>query len=200
MARKDTKEKEQKIKNIRFEKANLLMRRLFETSVSSTVGYSLFRDVIYKTLEEGNDMTTEEKIKWATSKFIFDISYEEALEEIYELVMRRSREKDTDENRKEALEETIAEAVELQKKTDAYELSTEKVKKLNVSIKDKRNISNICYEIARGNSAKDAIDIIARKMSDDVRNNFLEKREEIIESVNKALSSLAELEKFMSDN
>lgn len=200
MARKDTKEKEQKIKNIRFEKANLLMRRLFETSVSSTVGYSLFRDVIYKTLEEGNDMTTEEKIKWATSKFIFDISYEEALEEIYELVMRRSREKDTDENRKEALEETIAEAVELQKKTDAYELSTEKVKKLNVSIKDKRNISNICYEIARGNSAKDAIDIIARKMSDDVRNNFLEKREEIIESVNKAFSSLAELEKFMSDN
>ena len=176
------------------------MRRLFETSVSSTVGYSLFRDVIYKTLEEGNDMTTEEKIKWATSKFIFDISYEEALEEIYELVMRRSREKDTDENRKEALEETIAEAVELQKKTDAYELSTEKVKKLNVSIKDKRNISNICYEIARGNSAKDAIDIIARKMSDDVRNNFLEKREEIIESVNKAFSSLAELEKFMSDN
>ena len=117
--KKDTKEKEQKIKNIRFEKANLLMRRLFETSVSSTVGYSLFRDVIYKTLEEGNDMTTEEKIKWATSKFIFDISYEEALEEIYELVMRRSREKDTDENRKEALEETIAEAVELQKKTDA---------------------------------------------------------------------------------
>ena len=200
MARKDTKEKEQKIKNIRFEKANLLMRRLFETSVSSTVGYSLFRDVIYKSLEEGNDMTTEEKIKWATSKFIFDISYEEALEEIYELVMRRSREKDTDENRKEALEETIAEAVELQKKTDAYELSTEKVKKLNVSIKDKRNISNICYEIARGNSAKDAIDIIARKMSDDVRNNFLEKREEIIESVNKAFSSLAELEKFMSDN
>lgn len=200
MARKDTKEKEQKIKNIRFEKANLLMRRLFETSVSSTVGYSLFRDVIYKTLEEGNDMTTEEKIKWVTSKFIFDISYEEALEEIYELVMRRSREKDTDENRKEALEETIAEAVELQKKTDAYELSTEKVKKLNVSIKDKRNISNICYEIARGNSAKDAIDIIARKMSDDVRNNFLEKREEIIESVNKAFSSLAELEKFMSDN
>ncbi len=200
MARKDTKEKEQKIKNIRFEKANILMRRLFETSVSSTVGYSLFRDVIYKTLEEGNDMTTEEKIKWATSKFIFDISYEEALEEIYELVMRRSREKDTDENRKEALEETIAEAVELQKKTDAYELSTEKVKKLNVSIKDKRNISNICYEIARGNSAKDAIDIIARKMSDDVRNNFLEKREEIIESVNKAFSSLAELEKFMSDN
>lgn len=200
MARKDTKEKEQKIKNIRFEKSNLLMRRLFETSVSSTVGYSLFRDVIYKTLEEGNDMTTEEKIKWATSKFIFDISYEEALEEIYELVMRRSREKDTDENRKEALEETIAEAVELQKKTDAYELSTEKVKKLNVSIKDKRNISNICYEIARGNSAKDAIDIIARKMSDDVRNNFLEKREEIIESVNKAFSSLAELEKFMSDN
>lgn len=200
MARKDTKEKEQKIKNIRFEKANILMRRLFETSVSSTVGYSLFRDVIYKSLEEGNDMTTEEKIKWATSKFIFDISYEEALEEIYELVMRRSREKDTDENRKEALEETIAEAVELQKKTDAYELSTEKVKKLNVSIKDKRNISNICYEIARGNSAKDAIDIIARKMSDDVRNNFLEKREEIIESVNKAFSSLAELEKFMSDN
>ena len=200
MARKDTKEKEQKVKNIRFEKANIIMRRLFETSVSSTVGYSLFRDVLYKTFEEGNNMTTEEKVKWAASKFIFDISYEDALEEIYELVMRRSRKNDTDENRKETLEATIAEAVELQKKTDAYELSTEKVKKLNVSVREKMNISSVCYEIARGKTAKDAINIVARKMADDVRNNFLEKREEIIESVNKAFSSLAELEKFMSDN
>ena len=94
MVRKDTKEKEQKTKNIRFEKANIIMRRLFETSVSSTVGYSLFRDVLYKTFEKGNDMTTEEKVKWAASKFIFDVSYEEALEEIYELVMRRSRKND----------------------------------------------------------------------------------------------------------
>lgn len=200
MARKDTKEKEQKTKNIRFEKANIIMRRLFDTSVSSTVGYNLFRDVLYKTFEEGNDMTTEEKIKWAASKFIFDISYEDALEEIYELVMRRSRKNDTDENRKETLEATIAEAVELQKKTDAYELSTEKVKKLNVSVKNKRNISNVCYEIARGKTAKDAIDIVARKMSDNVRNNFLEKQKEINVSISKAFSSLDELEKFMSDN
>ena len=199
MVRKDTKEKEQKTKNIRFEKANIIMRRLFETSVSSTVGYSLFRDVLYKTFEEGNNMTTEEKVKWAASKFIFDVSYEEALEEIYELVMRRSRKNDTDENRKETLEETIAEAVELQKKTDAYELSTEKVKKLNVSVKNKRNISKVCYEIARGKTAKDAINIVARKMADDVHDNFLQKKGEIIESIKTAFSSLEELEKFMSD-
>lgn len=199
MVRKDTKEKEQKVKNIRFEKANIIMRRLFETSVSSTVGYSLFRDVLYKTFEEGNDMTTEEKVKWAASKFIFDISYEDALEEIYELVMRRSRKNDTDENRKETLEATIAEAVELQKKTDAYELSTEKVKKLNVSVREKMNISSVCYEIARGKTAKDAINIVARKMADDVHDNFLQKKGEIIESIKTVFSSLEELEKFMSD-
>lgn len=199
MVTKDTKEKEQKIKNERFEKANLLMRRLFETSVSSTVGYSLFRDVIYKTLEEGNTMTTEEKARWAANKFIFDISYEEALEEIYELVMRRSRKNDTDENRKETLEATIAEAVELQKKTDAYKLSTEKVSKLSVSVRNKMNIANVCYEIARGNSAEDAIDIVARKIANNVHDNFLQKKGEIIESIKTAFSSLDDLEKFMSN-
>lgn len=199
MLNKETKEKEQRIKNIRFEEANLIMRRLFYNSVSDTVGYSLFRDVLYKSLESGNTMSTDEKIQWACQKFIFDISYEEALEEIYELVMRRSNKSDTMENRREALETTISEAMYLHKKSDAYKLSTDGVKSLEANVADEFYLVKVFYEISMGSSARDAIEIVAKKVSDSIQ-DFDKKKEEILKSINKHFSNLDELEKFISEN
>ena len=162
MAR-ETNEKVLKEKRSRYSAVSIIMRQLFGVSMAGMPGYILLQDVVYKHLED-KSLTTDELVEWAVKHFVFDITVDDAYDEIFQVVTQKLPEAENgEEDVMMILPKVLNEATDLYKKRMLYGKVTEAVHRLNIPPLIEHDIISILFEIKRGKTIEQALKKLANE-------------------------------------
>ena len=162
MAR-ETNEKVLKEKRSRYSAVSIIMRQLFGVRMAGMPGYILLQDVVYKHLED-KSLTTDELVEWAAKHFVFDITVDDAYDEIFQVVTQKLPEAENgEEDVMMILPKVLNEATDLYKKRMLYGKVTEAVHRLNIPPLIEHDIISILFEIKRGKTIEQALKKLANE-------------------------------------
>lgn len=162
MAR-ETNEKVLKEKRNRYSAVSIIMRQLFGVRMAGMPGYILLQDVVYKHLED-KSLTTDELVEWAVKHFVFDITVDDAYDEIFQVVTQKLPEAENgEEDVMMILPKVLNEATDLYKKRMLYGKVTEAVHRLNIPPLIEHDIISILFEIKRGKTIEQALKKLANE-------------------------------------
>ena len=162
MAR-ETNEKDLKEKRSRYSAVSIIMRQLFGVRMAGMPGYILLQDVVYKHLED-KSLTTDELVEWAVKHFVFDITVDDAYDEIFQVVTQKLPEAENgEEDVMMILPKVLNEATDLYKKRMLYGKVTEAVHRLNIPPLIEHDIISILFEIKRGKTIEQALKKLANE-------------------------------------
>ena len=151
-----TKEKNVEEKRSRYSGVSIILRQMFGVRLTGMPGYILLQDVVYKHLKKPA-MSLDRLIEWACKHFVFDITPEEAKNEILEVITNRLPESDDGDNFQKIIEAVLAEATDLYEKQVLYAKVSEAVRKLYLSPLLEQNIIKIVFELKRGKTIEEAL-------------------------------------------
>ena len=158
---KETNEKNLKEKRSRYSAVSIILRQLYGVRMTGMPGYILLQDVVYKHLEDKR-LTIDELVEWACKHFVFDISVDDAYDEILQVVTQKLPEAENGEdNIIEILPEVLAEATDLYEKKIIFGKVAEAVHKLKISTMIEQDIISILFEIKRGKTIAEAVEKLA---------------------------------------
>ena len=158
---KNTNEKELKEKRSRYSAVSIILRQLYGVRMTGMPGYILLQDVVYKHLEDKR-LTIDELVEWACKHFVFDISVDDAYDEILQVVTQKLPEAENGEdNIIEILPEVLAEATDLYEKKIIFGNVAEAVHKMKIPTMIEQDIISILFEIKRGKTIAEAVEKLA---------------------------------------
>lgn len=202
MAKENTKEKLNKESRYSlYSSVCIIMREMYGPKSGYLPGYILLQDVFYKHLKD-KDMSVEELIKWAISKFVMDLTYEDALEEIMLIVTQHLPESKG--NDICLLEEALERASDLYNKQICYMKVSEAVRKLPMPSALERDSIRILFEIKRGKTLQEALEKLATEDTDPQSKQLTEEKNrrkmELTNTIFCAFGSDVEMMEFASNN
>lgn len=160
---KETNEKNLKEKRSRYSAVSIILRQLYGVRMTGMPGYILLQDVVYKHLEDKR-LTIDELVEWACKHFVFDISVDDAYDEILQVVTQKLPEDENGEdNIIEILPEVLAEATDLYEKKIIFGNVAEAVHKMKIPTFIEQDIISILFEIKRGKSIEEALEKLANE-------------------------------------
>lgn len=158
---KETNEKNLKEKRSRYSAVSIILRQLYGVRMTGMPGYILLQDVVYKHLEDKR-LTIDELVEWACKHFVFDISVDDAYDEILQVVTQKLPEAENGEdNIIEILPEVLAEATDLYEKKIIFGNVAEAVHKMKIPTMIEQDIISILFEIKRGKTIAEAVEKLA---------------------------------------
>lgn len=163
MAKENTEETRLEAKKSRYSAVSIIMREMYGTKFGYMPGYILLQDVFYKHFKE-KEMPVEELIKWAISKFVMDLDYDEALEEIMLIVTQNLPESKG--NNISLLDEALERASDLYDKQICYSRVVAAVREIPIMNVLERDIIRILFEIKRGKTLPEALEKLATEDTD----------------------------------
>ena len=158
MTRENTKAERLEAKKSRYSSVCIIMREMYGTKFGYMPGYILLQDVIYKHLKD-KEMPVEELIKWAMDKFVMNLEYEEALEEIMLIVTQNLPETKGEDI--SLLVDALNRASDFYNKQIIYSKVTAAVREMHILNALERDIIRILFEIKRGKTLQEALEKIA---------------------------------------
>lgn len=193
---KITNEKLEK-KRSRYSAVSIIMRQMYGVKFGYMPGYILLQDVIYKHLKN-RKLPVKDLINWANEKFVAELTYDEAVEEIMLIVTQNLPESEG--NDISLLERAIERATELYDKHVCYSKVSLAVRKMELPIIPEQEIIRILFELKRGKTLAEAIAKIAdedvdensKKRSTEIK----ERKEELMNTIVFAFSSEMEMVEF----
>ena len=190
MAR-ETNEKVLKEKRSRYSAVSIIMRQLFGVRMAGMPGYILLQDVVYKHLED-KSLTTDELVEWAVKHFVFDITVDDAYDEIFQVVTQKLPEAENgEEDVMMILPKVLNEATDLYKKRMLYGKVTEAVHRLNIPPLIEHDIISILFEMEKL-ASEDVVGVTEAKRPEEKA----KKKKELHNTILVAFSSESELLEF----
>lgn len=201
MAKENTKETRLEAKKSRYSAVSIIMREMYGTKFGYMPGYILLQDVFYKHFKE-KDMPVEELIKWAISKFVMDMDYDEALEEIMLIVTQNLPESKG--NNISLLDEALERASNLYDKQICYSRVVAAVREIPIMNVLERDIIRILFEIKRGKTLPEALEKLATEDTDPKSKQLTEDKNlrklELTNAIFCAFGSDVEMLEFAENN
>lgn len=201
MAKENTKETRLEAKKSRYSAVSIIMREMYGTKFGYMPGYILLQDVFYKHFKE-KDMPVEELIKWAISKFVMDLDYDEALEEIMLIVTQNLPESKG--NNISLLDEALERASNLYDKQICYSRVVAAVREIPIMNVLERDIIRILFEIKRGKTLPEALEKLATEDTDPKSKQLTEDKNlrklELTNAIFCAFGSDVEMLEFAENN
>ena len=201
MAKENTKETRLEAKKSRYSAVSIIMREMYGTKFGYMPGYILLQDVFYKHFKE-KEMPVEELIKWAISKFVMDMDYDEALEEIMLIVTQNLPESKG--NNISLLDEALERASNLYDKQICYSRVVAAVREIPIMNVLERDIIRILFEIKRGKTLTEALEKLATEDTDPKSKQLTEDKNlrklELTNAIFCAFGSDVEMLEFAENN
>lgn len=201
MAKENTKETRLEAKKSRYSAVSIIMREMYGTKFGYMPGYILLQDVFYKHFRE-KEMPVEELIKWAISKFVMDMDYDEALEEIMLIVTQNLPESKG--NNISLLDEALERASNLYDKQICYSRVVAAVREIPIMNVLERDIIRILFEIKRGKTLPEALEKLATEDTDPKSKQLTEDKNlrklELTNAIFCAFGSDVEMLEFAENN
>ena len=201
MAKENTKETRLEAKKSRYSAVSIIMREMYGTKFGYMPGYILLQDVFYKHFKE-KEMPVEELIKWAISKFVMDMDYDEALEEIMLIVTQNLPESKG--NNISLLDEALERASNLYDKQICYSRVVAAVREIAIMNVLVRDIIRILFEIKRGKTLPEALEKLATEDTDPKSKQLTEDKNlrklELTNAIFCAFGSDVEMLEFAENN
>ncbi|MFR1776433.1 MAG: hypothetical protein ACLSW4_00030 [Clostridia bacterium] len=201
MAKENTKETRLEAKKSRYSAVSIIMREMYGTKFGYMPGYILLQDVFYKHFKE-KEMPVEELIKWAISKFVMDMDYDEALEEIMLIVTQNLPESKG--NNISLLDEALERASNLYDKQICYSRVVAAVREIPIMNVLERDIIRILFEIKRGKTLPEALEKLATEDTDPKSKQLTEDKNlrklELTNAIFCAFGSDVEMLEFAENN
>lgn len=201
MAKENTKETRLEAKKSRYSAVSIIMREMYGTKFGYMPGYILLQDVFYKHFKE-KEMPVEELIKWAISKFVMDMDYDEALEEIMLIVTQNLPESKG--NNISLLDEALERASNLYDKQICYSRVVAAVREIPIMNILERDIIRILFEIKRGKTLPEALEKLATEDTDPKSKQLTEDKNlrklELTNAIFCAFGSDVEMLEFAENN
>lgn len=201
MAKENTKETRLEAKKSRYSAVSIIMREMYGTKFGYMPGYILLQDVFYKHFKE-KEMPVEELIKWAISKFVMDLDYDEALEEIMLIVTQNLPESKG--NNISLLDEALERASNLYDKQICYSRVVAAVREIPIMNVLERDIIRILFEIKRGKTLPEALEKLATEDTDPKSKQLTEDKNlrklELTNAIFCAFGSDVEMLEFAENN
>ncbi|HJJ13061.1 MAG TPA: hypothetical protein OIM48_07185 [Clostridiaceae bacterium] len=201
MAKENTEETRLEAKKSRYSAVSIIMREMYGTKFGYMPGYILLQDVFYKHFKE-KEMPVEELIKWAISKFVMDLDYDEALEEIMLIVTQNLPESKG--NNISLLDEALERASDLYDKQICYSRVVAAVREIPIMNVLERDIIRILFEIKRGKTLPEALEKLATEDTDPKSKQLTEDKNlrklELTNAIFCAFGSDVEMLEFAENN
>lgn len=201
MAKENTEETRLEAKKSRYSAVSIIMREMYGTKFGYMPGYILLQDVFYKHFKE-KEMPVEELIKWAISKFVMDLDYDEALEEIMLIVTQNLPESKG--NNISFLDEALERASDLYDKQICYSRVVAAVREIPIMNVLERDIIRILFEIKRGKTLPEALEKLATEDTDPKSKQLTEDKNlrklELTNAIFCAFGSDVEMLEFAENN
>lgn len=201
MAKENTKETRLEAKKSRYSAVSIIMREMYGTKFGYMPGYILLQDVFYKHFKE-KEMPVEELIKWAISKFVMDMDYDEALEEIMLIVTQNLPESKG--NNISLLDEALERDSNLYDKQICYSRVVAAVREIPIMNVLERDIIRILFEIKRGKTLPEALEKLATEDTDPKSKQLTEDKNlrklELTNAIFCAFGSDVEMLEFAENN
>lgn len=201
MAKENTEETRLEAKKSRYSAVSIIMREMYGTKFGYMPGYILLQDVFYKHFKE-KEMPVEELIKWAISKFVMDLDYDEALEEIMLIVTQNLPESKG--NNISLLDEALERASDLYDKQICYSRVVAAVREIPIMNVLERDIIRILFEIKRGKKLPEALEKLATEDTDPKSKQLTEDKNlrklELTNAIFCAFGSDVEMLEFAENN
>ena len=201
MAKENTEETRLEAKKSRYSAVSIIMREMYGTKFGYMPGYILLQDVFYKHFKE-KEMPVEELIKWAISKFVMDLDYDEALEEIMLIVTQNLPESKG--NNISLLDEALERASDLYDKQICYSRVVAAVREIPIMNVLERDIIRILFEIKRGKTLPEALEKLATEDTDQKSKQLTEDKNlrklELTNAIFCAFGSDVEMLEFAENN
>jgi len=201
MAKENTKETRLEAKKSRYSAVSIIMREMYGTKFGYMPGYILLQDVFYKHFKE-KEMPVEELIKWAISKSVMDMDYDEALEEIMLIVTQNLPESKG--NNISLLDEALERASNLYDKQICYSRVVAAVREIPIMNVLERDIIRILFEIKRGKTLPEALEKLATEDTDPKSKQLTEDKNlrklELTNAIFCAFGSDVEMLEFAENN
>ena len=201
MAKENTEETRLEAKKSRYSAVSIIMREMYGTKFGYMPGYILPQDVFYKHFKE-KEMPVEELIKWAISKFVMDLDYDEALEEIMLIVTQNLPESKG--NNISLLDEALERASDLYDKQICYSRVVAAVREIPIMNVLERDIIRILFEIKRGKTLPEALEKLATEDTDPKSKQLTEDKNlrklELTNAIFCAFGSDVEMLEFAENN
>ena len=201
MAKENTEETRLEAKKSRYSAVSIIMREMYGTKFGYMPGYILLQDVFYKHFKE-KEMPVEELIKWAISKFVMDLDYDEALEEIMLIVTQNLPESKG--NNISLLDEALERASDLYDKQICYSRVVAAVREIPIMNVLERDIIRILFEIKRGKTLPEALEMLATEDTDPKSKQLTEDKNlrklELTNAIFCAFGSDVEMLEFAENN
>lgn len=147
-------------------------------------------------------MPVEELIKWAISKFVMDLDYDEALEEIMLIVTQNLPESKG--NNISLLDEALERASDLYDKQICYSRVVAAVREIPIMNVLERDIIRILFEIKRGKTLPEALEKLATEDTDPKSKQLTEDKNlrklELTNAIFCAFGSDVEMLEFAENN
>lgn len=146
----NTNEKKVEEKRSRYSAVSIILRQMYGTRMAGMPGYILLQDVVYKHLED-KTLTMDELVEWACKHFSFQISVDDAYDEILQVVTQNLPEAENGEdNIMLILPDVLAEATNLYEKKIIFEKVAKAVRSLKIPAMIEQDVISILFEIKRG--------------------------------------------------
>ena len=201
MAKENTEETRLEAKKSRYSAVSIIMREMYGTKFGYMPGYILLQDVFYKHFKE-KEMPVEDLIKWAISKFVMDLDYDEALEEIMLIVTQNLPESKG--NNISLLDEALERASDLYDKQICYSRVVAAVREIPIMNVLERDIIRILFEIKRGKTLPEALEKLATEDTDPKSKQLTEDKNlrklELTNAIFCAFGSDVEMLEFAENN
>ena len=201
MAKENTEETRLEAKKSRYSAVSIIMREMYGTKFGYMPGYILLQDVFYKHFKE-KEMPVEELIKWAISKFVMDLDYDEALEEIMLIVTQNLPESKG--NNISLLDEALERASDLYDKQICFSRVVAAVREIPIMNVLERDIIRILFEIKRGKTLPEALEKLATEDTDPKSKQLTEDKNlrklELTNAIFCAFGSDVEMLEFAENN
>lgn len=150
----NTNEKKVEEKRSRYSAVSIILRQMYGTRMAGMPGYILLQDVVYKHLED-KTLTMDELVEWACKHFSFQISVDDAYDEILQVVTQNLPEAENGEdNIMLILPDVLAEATNLCEKKIIFEKVAKAVRSLKIPAMIEQDVISILFEIKRGKQSK----------------------------------------------
>lgn len=150
----NTNEKKVEEKRSRYSAVSIILRQMYGTRMAGMPGYILLQDVVYKHLED-KTLTMDELVEWACKHFSFQISVDDAYDEILQVVTQNLPEAENGEdNIMLILPDVLAEATNLYEKKIIFEKVAKAVRSLKIPAMIEQDVISILFEIKRGKQSK----------------------------------------------
>ena len=157
----NTNEKKVEEKRSRYSAVSIILRQMYGTRMAGMPGDILLQDVVYKHLED-KTLTMDELVEWACKHFSFQISVDDAYDEILQVVTQNLPEAENGEdNIMLILPDVLAEATNLYEKKIIFEKVAKAVRSLKIPAMIEQDVISILFEIKRGKTIEEALEKLA---------------------------------------